>query len=172
MLNAWTSSSGSSLSKFPASGQMSRVRRPLARDVYWLQPDRSLRFAGSVVQDTSHAYAAREPQLNDWSLAGKWTISGERALLNEKDGSIVYRFHARALHLVLGPSAAGGSVRFRIPIDGKEPGAAHGVDPEGRGEVTAQRLYQLVRDSGPIVDHTFEIRFLDSGVQAYAFTFG
>jgi cytochrome c biogenesis protein CcdA/thiol-disulfide isomerase/thioredoxin len=130
---------------------------------------------GGVVQDASHVYAAAaSPQLNDWSLAGDWTISGERALLNEKDGSIVYRFHARDLHLVLGSAADGNSVRFLVTIDGKAPGASHGVDvdPEGQGAVTAQRLYQLVRDPGAVADHTFEIRFLDPGVQAYAFTFG
>src|SRR5229473_2625262 len=129
---------------------------------------------GGVVQDTSHVYAAGPPQLNDWSLVGNWTIGGERAVLNEKDGSIVYRFHARDLHLVLGPAADGSPVRFRVTIDGAAPGASHGVDVdlEGQGIVTAQRLYQLVRGPGAIVDHTFEIRFLDPGVQAYAFTFG
>jgi thiol-disulfide isomerase/thioredoxin len=129
---------------------------------------------GGVVQDANHTYAAGEPQLNEWSLTGDWTVGGERAMLNEKDGSIVYRFHARDLHLVLGPSAEGSPVRFRIKIDGKAPGAAHGmdVDPVGQGTVTTQRLYQLVREQGPIVDSTFEIRFLDPGVQAYAFTFG
>jgi cytochrome c biogenesis protein CcdA/thiol-disulfide isomerase/thioredoxin len=130
---------------------------------------------GGVVQDTSHVYTvAGSPQLNDWSLAGNWTIEGERALLNEKDGSIVYRFHARDLHLVLGPAADGNPVRFLVTIDGKAPGASHGVDAnsEGQGVVTAQRLYQLVRDPGAVTDHTFEIRFLDPGVQAYAFTFG
>jgi thiol-disulfide isomerase/thioredoxin len=129
---------------------------------------------GGVVQDASHVYAAGEPHLNDWSLVGNWTIGGERALLNDKDGSIIYRFHARDLHLVLGPAADGRPVRFRITIDGVAPGASHGadVDSEGQGVVTAQRLYQLVRDPGVIVDHTFEIRFLDPGVQAYAFTFG
>jgi cytochrome c biogenesis protein CcdA/thiol-disulfide isomerase/thioredoxin len=129
---------------------------------------------GGVVQDASHVYAAGEPHLNDWSLVGNWTIGGERALLNDKDGSIIYRFHARDLHLVLGPAADGRPVRFRITIDGVAPGASHGadVDSEGQGVVTAQRLYQLVRDPGAIVDHTFEIRFLDPGVQAYAFTFG
>ncbi len=129
---------------------------------------------GGVVQDTGHVYAAGSPQLNEWSLAGNWTIGNERALLNEKDGSIVYRFHARDLHLVLGPAADGNPVRFKVTIDGKAPGASHGVDvdSEGQGVVTAQRLYQLVRGPGPVVDHSFEIRFLDSGVQAYAFTFG
>jgi cytochrome c biogenesis protein CcdA/thiol-disulfide isomerase/thioredoxin len=129
---------------------------------------------GGMVQDESHVYAAGSPQLNEWSLAGNWTIGNERALLNEKDGSIVYRFHARDLHLVLGPTADGSPVRFRVTIDGAAPGAAHGadVDSDGQGVVTAQRLYQLVRDPGAIVDHTFEIRFLDPGVQAYAFTFG
>jgi cytochrome c biogenesis protein CcdA/thiol-disulfide isomerase/thioredoxin len=129
---------------------------------------------GGVVQDTSHLYDAGPLQLNDWSLAGNWTIGNERALLNEKDGSILYRFHARDLHLVLGPAADAGPVRFVVTIDGKAPGASHGVDvdSEGQGVVTAQRLYQLVRDPGTVADHTFEIRFLDPGVQAYAFTFG
>jgi cytochrome c biogenesis protein CcdA/thiol-disulfide isomerase/thioredoxin len=129
---------------------------------------------GGVVQDESHVYAAGSPQLNEWSLAGNWTIGNERALLNEKDGGIVYRFHARDLHLVLSPAADGSPVRFRVTIDGATPGASHGadVDSDGQGVVTAQRLYQLVRDPGAIMDHTFEIRFLDPGVQAYAFTFG
>jgi hypothetical protein len=127
-----------------------------------------------VEQDKSHVYAAGEMNLNDWSLVGNWTISGERASLDQKDGSIVYRFHARDLHLVLGPSADGSPVRFRVTIDGAAPGAAHGMDADsdGQGVVTAQRLYQLVRDPGTVADHTFEIRFLDPGVQAYAFTFG
>jgi cytochrome c biogenesis protein CcdA/thiol-disulfide isomerase/thioredoxin len=129
---------------------------------------------GGVVQDKSHVYTAGQPKLNDWSLVGNWTISGERSMLNEKDGSIVYRFHARDLHLVLGPAADGSPVHFSVTIDGVAPAAAHGVDTdsEGQGVVTAQRLYQLVRDPGTVADHTFEIRFLDPGVQAYAFTFG
>jgi hypothetical protein len=107
-------------------------------------------------------------------LAGKWTIGGEHAVLDQKDGSIVYRFHARDLHLVFGPGPDGKPVRFRVTIDGAPPGTSHGtdVDADGQGVVTGQRLYQLVRQSGVIADHTFKIRFLDLGVQAYAFTFG
>jgi cytochrome c biogenesis protein CcdA/thiol-disulfide isomerase/thioredoxin len=130
---------------------------------------------GGVAQDASHVYAAGSSGRNDWSLVGNWTVGNEQALLNDKDGSIIYRFHARDLHLVLGPAADGKPVRFVVTVDGKAPGAAHGVDvdSEGQGVVTAQRLYQLVRTSGAVVvDHTFEIRFLDPGVQAYAFTFG
>jgi hypothetical protein len=90
---------------------------------------------GGVVQDASHVYAAGEkPHLNDWSLVGNWTIGGERALLNDRDGSIVYRFHARDLHLVLGPAADGRPVRFRITIDGAAPGASHGVDVDSEGQ--------------------------------------
>jgi len=129
---------------------------------------------GGVVQDMSHDYAAEEPQLNEWSMSGKWTIANERAQLDASDGGIVYRFHARDLHLVLGPPSEGSRVRFRITIDGKPPGDAHGVDTDadGNGVVTSQRLYQLVRSSGQITERTFEIRFLDPGVQAYVFTFG
>jgi cytochrome c biogenesis protein CcdA/thiol-disulfide isomerase/thioredoxin len=142
----------------------------------YLGSDRIDRFIspGGVVQDKSHGYSAGEPRLNDWSLTGRWTVGGERSQLDEADGSIVYRFHARDLHLVLGPSVEGSNIRFRITIDGKPPGDAHGMDTDagGNGAVTNQRLYQLIRAPGAVVDRTFEIRFLDPGVQAYAFTFG
>ena len=138
--------------------------------------DRAENFVspGGSVHDFSHVYVAGMPRLNEWGLAGKWTIGGEHAVLDQKDGSIVYRFHARDLHLVLGPGPDGKPVRFRVTIDGAPPGTSRGtdVDADGQGVVTGQRLYQLVRQSGVITDHTFEIRFLDPGVQAYAFTFG
>jgi cytochrome c biogenesis protein CcdA/thiol-disulfide isomerase/thioredoxin len=129
---------------------------------------------GGSVHDFSHVYVMGMLRLNEWGLAGKWTIGGEHAVLDQKDGSIVYRFHARDLHLVLGPGPDGKPVRFRVAIDGAPPGTSHGtdVDADGQGVVTGQRLYQLVRQSGVITDHTFEIRFLDPGVKAYAFTFG
>jgi cytochrome c biogenesis protein CcdA/thiol-disulfide isomerase/thioredoxin len=155
-----------------AASDASDVRSPETYVGY----DRGNHFVspGGVVSDKSHAYTAGEPQLNEWSLTGNWTVEAERAQLDEKDGSIVYRFHARDLHLVLGPSTEGSQIRFRVTIDGKTPGNAHGmdVDAEGNGVVTTQRLYQLVRATGAVADHTFEIRFLDPGVQAYAFTFG
>jgi len=112
--------------------------------------------------------------LNHWALGGKWTIEQERSGLDAAGGRIAYRFHARDLHLVLGPGADGKPVRFKVTIDGHAPGAEHGVDTdaEGQGTVTGERLYQLVRQSGDIQDKTFEIEFLDPGVQAYAFTFG
>ncbi|KJC60454.1 cytochrome C biogenesis protein [Bradyrhizobium sp. LTSPM299] len=129
---------------------------------------------GGVVQDKDNTYAAGTPTLNDWSLTGNWTIGDERAMLNVSGGSIVYRFHARDLHLVLGPAPDGKPIRFRVTIDGKPPTDAHGVDTDadGNGVVTGQRLYQLIRNTGAVADHTFEIRFLDAGVNAYAFTFG
>jgi hypothetical protein len=125
------------------------------------------------VKDTAHVYGVAAPKLNQWGLSGDWTVGVERAALNRRDGGIVYRFHARDLHLVLG-SGSGQPVRFTATIDGKPPGDSHGVDvdADGRGVVTGQRLYQLIQQSGIIGDHTFEIRFLDPGVEAYAFTFG
>jgi len=112
--------------------------------------------------------------LNDWGLAGHWTVHGQNATLGSTPGRIVYRFHARDLHLVLGPGAAAKPVRFRVTLDGASPGADHGVDSDadGRGTVTGERLYQLIRQSGPVRDRTFEIEFLDPGVEAFAFTFG
>jgi len=129
---------------------------------------------GGLVENAAHAYAAAAPRLNEWALSGDWTVAAESARLNAKGGAITYRFHARDLHLVLGPGEAGAPVRFRITIDGRKPGDDHGMDTdaEGNGVVTGQRLYQLVRQTGEIADRTFEIQFLDPGVEAYAFTFG
>jgi|SoiMethySBSTD1v2_1073268.scaffolds.fasta_scaffold02678_9 thiol-disulfide isomerase/thioredoxin len=111
---------------------------------------------------------------NAWALSGDWTVKKEAALLNQANGRIAYRFHARDVHLVMGPAAKGTSVKFRVLIDGKQPGAAHGldVDEQGNGIVTEQRLYQLIRQQMPIADRQFEIEFLGSGVEAFAFTFG
>jgi len=129
---------------------------------------------GGAVKDAAHVYALGQPQLNEWGLSGDWTITGEHAALNRPGGGIVYRFHARDLHLVLGPGPDGRPVRFRVTIDGKPPGPSHGVDTDadGRGIIASQRLYQLVRQAGDVSDRTFEIRFIDEGVQAFAFTFG
>jgi hypothetical protein len=112
--------------------------------------------------------------LNEWALAGDWTVEKGSAVLNEPGGRIAYRLHARDLHLVMGPRSRGETVRFRVLIDGQAPGAAHGfdVDEQGTGTVVEQRLYQLVRQPGPIVDRLFEIEFLDPGAEAFAFTFG
>jgi thiol-disulfide isomerase/thioredoxin len=138
--------------------------------------DRADNFAspGGIVENERHVYASAPLHLNDWSLSGDWTVTGENAVLNEADGSIMYRFHARDLHLVLGPPAAGQPIRFRITIDGKSPSVDHGADADanGQGVVDSQRLYQLVRQNGVIGDRTFAIEFLDPGVHAYAFTFG
>jgi thiol-disulfide isomerase/thioredoxin len=138
---------------------------------------RTENFASSngVVLDTPHVYAAPAGlALNHWALSGDWTVRQQATVLNRADGRIVYRFHARDLHLVMGPTAPGAAVRFRVLVDGKPPGTAHGadVDDQGDGTVTDPRLYQLVRQPGPVTDHTFEITFLDPGVHAYAFTFG
>jgi len=112
--------------------------------------------------------------LNHWALSGEWTVGKEAILLNQANGRIAYRFHARDLHLVLGPDIGGKSVPFRVLIDGQPPGAAHGVDVDdsGNGEVVEQRLYQLIRQPKPIIDRQFEIEFLNAGVEAFDFTFG
>jgi hypothetical protein len=130
---------------------------------------------GGIKQDEEHLYTApSEPQLNQWWFAGKWVEHAQVAVLRSAGGKVAFRFHARDLHLVLGPRPDGEPVRFRVTIDGQAPGADHGVDTDtqGNGVVTDLRLYQLVRQEGPIADHTFEIEFLDSGVQAFSFTFG
>jgi cytochrome c biogenesis protein CcdA/thiol-disulfide isomerase/thioredoxin len=129
----------------------------------------------SLVPDKVAAYTPpTRLALNDWSLGGQWNVGAERATAGASASRIVYRFHARDLHLVLGPGADGKPVRFKVLIDGQAPADAHGVDvaPDGSGRVTEQRLYQLVRQTDVVKDRTFSIEFLDPGVSAYAFTFG
>ncbi|MNV03368.1 Thiol-disulfide oxidoreductase YkuV [compost metagenome] len=129
----------------------------------------------ALVPDKVAAYnPPAQLALNDWSLGGQWHVGSERATASAADSRIVYRFHARDLHLVLGPGADGKPVRFKVLIDGKTPGDDHGMDvaPDGSGTVTDQRLYQLVRQNGGVTDRTFSIEFLDPGASAYAFTFG
>jgi thiol-disulfide isomerase/thioredoxin len=139
--------------------------------------ERTENFAspGGAVPGKPHPYAfPAELRPNEWALAGDWTMEEGAATLNAVDGQITNRFHARDLNLVMGPAAPGSAVRFRVLIDGQPPGGAHGadVDGEGDGTVREQRLYQLIRQHGPIADHIAEITFLDSAVQAYSFTFG
>jgi hypothetical protein len=113
-------------------------------------------------------------KLNEWALAGPWTIGGQAAVSSDASGRIAYRFHARDVNLVMTPSKRGVPVRFRVLIDGEPPGAAHGadVDAQGLGAMTEAKLYQLVRQKAPIVDRRFEIEFLDPGAQVFSFTFG
>jgi thiol-disulfide isomerase/thioredoxin len=139
--------------------------------------ERTQNFAspGGAVLGKRRAYAVpARLRLNHWALSGDWTMEKQATVLHKANGRIAYRFHARDLHLVMGPAARGTSVRFRVLIDGRPPGAAHGVDvdDQGNGTVTEQRLYQLIRQPKPIADRQFEIEFLDPGVEAFAFTFG
>jgi thiol-disulfide isomerase/thioredoxin len=112
--------------------------------------------------------------LNQWALAGEWTVRREDAVLNEPHGRITYRFHARDLNLIMSPPAEDANIRFRIRLDGASPQAAKGldVDADGNGVVDQTRLYQLIRQPGRVEDRVFEIEFLDAGVGALCFTFG
>jgi thiol-disulfide isomerase/thioredoxin len=139
--------------------------------------ERTENFAspGGAALDKRRVYAApAQLRLNHWALSGDWTVGKQAIVLNQANGRIAYRFHARDLHLVMGPAAPGTPARFRVLIDGQPPGAAHGidVDDQGNGTVTEPRLYQLIRQPKRIADRQFEIEFLDSGVEAFAFTFG
>ncbi len=123
----------------------------------------------------SHNYTTPTSlQRNQWGLVGTWTVGDEKATLDVAPGKIAFRFHARDLHLVLGPAPGNRPVQFRVTLDGAAPGASHGVDIDGQGQgtVTTQRLYQLIRQTGAVTDRTFEIEFLNPGVQAFSFTFG
>ncbi|MBN8758147.1 MULTISPECIES: cytochrome c biogenesis protein DipZ [Variovorax] len=143
----------------------------------YLGYERASNFAspGGIASDRARVYQAPSSlRENRWALSGEWTVGAERAVLGKAQGRIAYRFHARDLHLVLGPSADGTPVRFRVRIDGKPPLADHGTDTDAQGDGTidTQRLYQLVRQSANGADRLFEIEFLDAGAQAYVFTFG
>jgi thiol-disulfide isomerase/thioredoxin len=130
---------------------------------------------GGFVQDRPQPYSAPAALgLNQWALSGTWSVDAEKAVLRAAPGKIVFRFHARDLHLVLGPGSSGKPVRFRVQLDGAAPGANHGTDTNagGDGAVEEQRLYQLIRQSTDVGEHVFSIEFLDSDVRAYSFTFG
>jgi hypothetical protein len=143
----------------------------------YLGYERTVGFAspGDALLNKPRVYALpARLRLHQWALSGEWTVGSGAAMLNRADGRIASRFHARDLNLVMGPSAKGASVRFRVLIDGKPPGVARGgdVDEQGSGTIREQRMYQLIRQPKPIDDRQFEIRFLDPGVEAFAFTFG
>jgi hypothetical protein len=130
---------------------------------------------GGAERDEPRTYVAPDPlRLNQWALSGDWTVERGACVLNRADGRIAFRYHARDVHLVMGPPARGTSVPFVVLVDGEPPGAAHGldVDEQGHGMLSEQRLHQLIRERGSITDRTFEITFLAPGVEAYAFTFG
>ncbi len=130
---------------------------------------------GGADRDRRRVYAApARLALNQWALAGEWTIGNQATVLSRPAGRIVCRFHARDLHLVMGPPRRESPVRFRVSIDGRPPGPARGLDVDegGNGTAVDQRLYQLIRQPKPIVDRQFEIEFLDAGVETFAFTFG
>jgi thiol-disulfide isomerase/thioredoxin len=136
---------------------------------------RGFTSAGDAALDQTHNYVApHRLNLNQWTLAGDWTMERRATFLDRAGGRILFRFHARDVHLVMGPRPRGASVPFRVLIDGEPPGDAHGLDTdeEGRGTVTQQRLYQLLRQRGITTDCTFEITFLAPSVEAYVFTFG
>src|SRR6266566_2136441 len=139
--------------------------------------ERTENFAsrGGAVLDKPNVYAVpARLKLNNWALSGDWTVEKRATVLNKANGRITCRFHARDLHLVMGPAVRGTPVRFRVLIDGQPPGPAHGIDvnDQGYGTVTEQRLYQLIRQPKPIADRQFEIEFLDPGVETFVFTFG
>lgn len=130
---------------------------------------------GGAAANQRHGYSApARLRLNEWALTGEWAVGSGSIASNRANGKILYRFHARDLHLVMGPTVQGRPVRFRVLIDGLPPGSAHGsdVDAEGYGTLDQQRMYQLIRQQRPIGDRLFEIEFLDPGAEAFAFTFG
>jgi thiol-disulfide isomerase/thioredoxin len=130
---------------------------------------------GGAQAGVSSSYEAPNMlMLNQWALSGDWTIESGASVLNRAEGRIAFRFHARDVHLVMGPPAPGTSVPFRVLVDGQPPSDAHGldVDEEGRGALSQQRLYQLIRQRGSIADRTIEITFSVPGAEAYVFTFG
>ena len=143
----------------------------------YLGLQRATNFAspGGFVPDRSHNYSLPDYlPMNHWALSGDWSVGAQKAVLNSPGGRIAYRFHARDLNLVMGPSRRSDSVRSRLYLDRQPVAQSHGSDANSSGNVTAsdQRLYQLVRQPKPIVDRLFEIEFLDTGFEVLAFTFG
>ncbi len=130
---------------------------------------------GGIAHNEAHTYSAPSRlSLNRWSLTGSWTVRSDASALNGPSGRVVFQFHARDVNLVMGPAKKSATVRFRVLLDGESAGPAHGadVDANGSGTVTQQRMYQLIRQPGPIRDRRFEIEFHDTDAEAFCFTFG
>jgi thiol-disulfide isomerase/thioredoxin len=161
----------------PRPAEIAADWRQLKSPETYVRYDHISNFAspGGAAVDKRRVYSVPPRlNLNHWALSGDWTMRRQSTALNQANGRIVHRFHARDLHLVMGPATPRTAVRFRVLIDGKPPGAAHGidVDEQGNGTVAEQRLYFLIRQPEPITDRLFEIEFLDPGAEAFAFTFG
>jgi thiol-disulfide isomerase/thioredoxin len=139
-----------------------------ARAENFASPERTARNSRRIYSPPAR------PELNQWGVGGSWNIGAEGGKLESPTGEVVFRFHSRDLHMVLGPAKSGTPTRFRVKLNGVAPGDDHGSDSgaDGTGEIRQPRMYQLIRQKGPIKDVTFEIVFLDPGVEAFSFTFG
>jgi thiol-disulfide isomerase/thioredoxin len=139
------------------------------------QQGQNFASAADLVIDDPWTYSVPEPlNPNEWALAGRWAVESRASVSQEPDAKIAFRFHARDVNLVMGPRPREASIPFRVTVDAEPPGDAHGfdVDEQGNGTVHQQRLYQLVREPGAIMDRTVELTFLEPGAEAYCFTFG
>ena len=168
---------GNLVSPDPKGAEVGAVWATLKSPETYVGYEKAESFAspGDVVRDRPRVYASPERlRLNEWALVGEWTIRLEAAALKGATGRIVYHFHARDVNLIMGASTQGTPVGFRVRIDGKPPGGAHGVDvdEQGYGVVTEPRMYQLIRQPGPVADRVFDIEFVGPGVEAFDFTFG
>ena len=160
-----------------AGAEAAAAWRDLRSGENYLGSSRTRNFVspGGIAPGKPHAYAAPSGlALNRWALAGTWTIDADHVTAGAAAAKIAYRFHARDLHLVMGPETRGQAIRFRVLLDGKPPGGSHGsdLDKEGNGTLREQRMYHLLRQAGPIEDRLFEIEFLEPGAAAFSFTFG
>jgi thiol-disulfide isomerase/thioredoxin len=175
--NGATSLSGGTINVSAAGVEAAPASESVRSAETYIGYRRAENFASTqpLAQDSRKVYTPRPRlSLNQWALGGSWKVSPESAELQAASGKVVFRFHARDLHLVLGPTMVGKPVRFKVKLDGAAPGDDHGSDTDtsGAGTVDSHRLYQLIRQKGTVEDRTFEIEFLDPGVQAFAFTFG
>jgi thiol-disulfide isomerase/thioredoxin len=161
----------------PAGAEVAADWSTLGSPENYLGFERTANFAspgGAINNQAQHYVAPDKLRLNQWALSGNWTMGQEGDVLNLGGGKLVYRFRARDVNLIMGPAAPGATVRFRVMIDGRPVGDAHGVevDEQGNGKVIGQRMYQLVRQKGPVAEREVTIEFLDPGVAVFDFTFG
>lgn len=161
----------------PRGLEVAADRRNLASPESYLgyAQARGFASASTIAVDQPRSYAAHPSlPLNSWDLDGTWTVARDASILSEPGGRIAFQFRARDVNLVMGPPSKGGSVRFRVHLDGEIAVGALGtsVSTDGSGIVREQDTYQLIRQPGPIRERRFEIEFLDAGVHAFCFTFG
>lgn len=123
-----------------------------------------------VEKDLDRVYRTTLPLAKDSvALTGAWLVDNERITSRSTTSTLLLRFHARTVHLVLSGSNAD-STPVTLELDGRPYQIADSAASGNRLIVTQDRKYDIVRVAESS-DHTLSLT-IPPGISAYAFTFG